>query len=361
PPRAPHARTHPGRRNLRSPQTACNASLVIIHTEPGTVASSPLCFKEMWWGTLGTVRPFPGFNPQKDAQEIKTALEKKDGNTLVRILTNRTNAQRQLIARAYHNLTGKDMSFTLKKCLSGALQDLMLGLVMTPSQFDAHRLRQAMEGLGTDEEALLEVLCTRSTEQLKDITVAYKQEFDRYLENDLISETSKDFTTLLLAILKKQRENQQGVIDYELIDGDVNTLTDAFSSKKVDIAPWIKVLTTRDAEHLNRVLSKWERVQGVLVEKVIQNHFSGDLKLGFRILVQSIQNSPLYLAQRLQTSMKKSSVVRGILVSHCEEDLLSIRVEFRRLAGLSLYSALQKDFKGELQQAFLALCGAEDL
>ncbi|XP_072572263.1 annexin A2 isoform X2 [Paramormyrops kingsleyae] len=313
--------------------------------------SNPPAKTEMWWGTLGTVRPFPGFNPQKDAQEIKTALEKKDGNTLVRILTNRTNAQRQLLARAYHNLTGKDMSFTLKKCLSGALQDLMLGLVMTPSQFDAHRLRQAMEGLGTDEEALLEVLCTRSTEQLKDITVAYKQEFDRYLENDLISETSKDFTTLLLAILKKQRENQQGVIDYELIDGDVNTLTDAFSSKKVDIAPWIKVLTTRDAEHLNRVLSKWERVQGVLVEKVIQNHFSGDLKLGFRILVQSIQNSPLYLAQRLQTSMKKSSVVRGILVSHCEEDLLSIRVEFRRLAGLSLYSALQEVYN--LQLSFL--------
>ena len=188
---------------------------------------------------------------------------------LVRILTNRNNAQRQSIADAYHKLTQKvhqlhsfshtyvhmqaqppghhhgkptlscpclaklvsstsaplqDLSLALKKALSGGLEDLMLGLMMTPAQFDAHRLRQTMEvrgmscvcvclrrgftlshlqqyewvrshvgvlwwtcltsswiacvsfqGLGTDEEGLLEVLCSKSPQQLRDITIAYKQ------------------------------------------------------------------------------------------------------------------------------------------------------------------------------------------
>lgn len=31
----------------------------------------------MWWGTLGTVRPFSNFNPEQDAMEIQAALEKK--------------------------------------------------------------------------------------------------------------------------------------------------------------------------------------------------------------------------------------------------------------------------------------------
>ncbi|KAG9345361.1 hypothetical protein JZ751_009908 [Albula glossodonta] len=166
----------------------------------------------MWWGTLGTVRPFPNFDPERDAQEIHAALDKKDVNTLVRILTNRNNAQRQGIAQ--------NLSQALKKVLSGVLEDLLLGLMMTPVQFDAHRLRQAMEGMGTDEETLLEILCTRSAQQLRDITIAYKQEFGRYLENDLISETSKDFTTLLLAILKKEQENMPGVIEFQLIERD---------------------------------------------------------------------------------------------------------------------------------------------
>ncbi|XP_018592549.1 annexin A2 [Scleropages formosus] len=316
---------------------------------------------EMWWGTLGTVRPFPNFNSERDAREVQVALEKKDMNTLVRVLTNRTNAQRQLVAQAYRSLAGKELSAMLKKCLTGGLQDLLLGLMMTPSQFDAHRLRQAMEGLGTDEETLLEVLCTRSREQLKEIIVVYNQEFGRYLENDLISETSKDFTKLLLAILTKEQENLPGVIDYELIDRDVKTLAEAVNGKKVDSAPWIKVLTTRDADHLDRVLLRLESVKGETVDKMIHNHFSGDLRLGLRTLVHSIQNTPLYLAHRLHNSIKKGAAVRGILVSRSEEDLLSVRVEYRRLAQVSLYSALQKEFKGDLQQAYLALCQAEDV
>uniref|UniRef100_A0A8C9SGD6 Annexin A14 n=1 Tax=Scleropages formosus TaxID=113540 RepID=A0A8C9SGD6_SCLFO len=311
-------------------------------------------FQKMWWGTLGTVRPFPNFNSERDAREVQVALEKKDMNTLVRVLTNRTNAQRQLVAQAYRSLAGKELSAMLKKCLTGGLQDLLLGLMMTPSQFDAHRLRQAMEGLGTDEETLLEVLCTRSREQLKEIIVVYNQEFGRYLENDLISETSKDFTKLLLTW-------KRAMVQALCILMCSQTLAEAVNGKKVDSAPWIKVLTTRDADHLDRVLLRLESVKGETVDKMIHNHFSGDLRLGLRTLVHSIQNTPLYLAHRLHNSIKKGAAVRGILVSRSEEDLLSVRVEYRRLAQVSLYSALQKEFKGDLQQAYLALCQAEDV
>ncbi|XP_064209380.1 annexin A2 isoform X1 [Anguilla rostrata] len=326
-----------------------------------TAETVPVTEPEMWWGTLGTMRPFPNFKPEKDVREIQVALEKKDVNTLVRILTNRTNAQRQDISQAFRTLKQQDLSQALKKLLSGALVDLLLGLLMTPAQFDAHRLRQAMHGLGTDEETLLEVLCTRSAQQLKDITIAYKQEFKRYLENDLISESSKVFTNLILSILKKEQENMQGVIEYQLIDRDVRTLTEALSGKKADPIPWIRVLTTRDYDHLDRVLFRWECIQGETVDKALQKHFSGDLRLGLRVLVRTIQNTPLYLAQRLQACMKKNNVLFGILVSRSEEDLLSVRVEYRRLTNTSLYSALQKEFKGDLQLALLALCRAEDV
>lgn len=31
----------------------------------------------MSWGTLGTVRPFSNFHPERDAMELQSALEKK--------------------------------------------------------------------------------------------------------------------------------------------------------------------------------------------------------------------------------------------------------------------------------------------
>uniref|UniRef100_A0A3B1JTQ3 Annexin n=1 Tax=Astyanax mexicanus TaxID=7994 RepID=A0A3B1JTQ3_ASTMX len=317
----------------------------------------------MWWGTLGTMRPFQPFDPDLDARRIYAALDNKtvDVRTLIWILTNRTNAQRQNIAVAYHNLAQKDLNAVLKKALSGAVQELLLALLMTPAQFDSHRLRHSMEGLGTDEEALLEVLCTRSPEQLRDITIEYKQAYGRYLEKDLISETSKDFTKLVLAILKKEELNTTGEIDYQVIAQDVKSLKDAIIAKKSDPTPWIQVLTSRNADHLNRVFSRLEDMNGEPVDKTVQSNFSGDLRLGLRILVQTIQNTPLYLAQRLHTSMKKNSVVRGILVGRSEEDLLWVRVHFRKLANSSLYSTIEKEFKGDLQLALLGICRSEDI
>ncbi|KAG9355579.1 hypothetical protein JZ751_000417 [Albula glossodonta] len=179
----------------------------------------------------------------------------------------------------------EDLGTALKKALSGDIESLLLGLLMPPAQFDAHRLYQAMKGIGTDEETILEVLCTRSPQQIKDITATYNQDFGRDLEKDLISETSGDFTKLLQALL--QKENSVGVIDSDEL------------------------------------------------------------------------NPTLYLADRIHSM--KGAVVRDVMVSRSEEDLLRVRVEFRRLTGTSLYSTLQREFKGDLQQALLALCRAEDI
>ncbi len=39
----------------------------------------------------------------------------------------------------------QELDASLKKVLSGDLQSLILGLMMIPEQFEAHRLRKAME------------------------------------------------------------------------------------------------------------------------------------------------------------------------------------------------------------------------
>jgi len=306
---------------------------------------------DMCWGTLGTVRPFSNFHPDRDIMEIQEALEKKDAGTLVRILTNRNNAQRQVIAKTFEEITQKNMAAGLKKVLSGDLETLLLELLMPPVEYEAHRLQQAMAGLGTDEETLLEILCTRSGTRLQEITATYNQLYKKDLEKELIGETSGDFAKLVVALLHK--ESVTGAVHR-----DIETLSASLNGKKVNTAPWIDILTSRDSDHLLKVLMGLELTSGQMVGQLVDKHFTGDTKLGLSVLVQCIQAPYVYLAKRLSTM--KTPLVQGIMVSHCEEDLLCIRVAFNKLTGASLYTTLQNKFKGDFLQALLAICRSED-
>ncbi|GAA6233195.1 annexin A2-like [Lates japonicus] len=306
---------------------------------------------EMCWGTLGTVRPFSNFHPDRDVLEIQAALQKKDVVTLVRILTNRSNAQRQVIASTFEEMTQKDLAAGLKKVLAGDLESLLLDLLIPPVQYEAQRLQQAMAGLGTDEETLMEILCTRSGKQLQEISAVYKQLYKKDLEKELKGETSGDFAKLALALLNK--ENVPGVVQR-----DIESLSASLNGKKADAGPWIDILTSRDTDHLNKVLMGLELQTGQVVDEAVEKRFSGDFRLGLKVLVQCIQNPDAYLAKRL--SAAKTPILQGIMVSHSEEDLLCIRAAYLKLTDTSLYTALQKQFKGDYLQALLAICRSED-
>ncbi|XP_035038989.1 annexin A2 isoform X2 [Hippoglossus stenolepis] len=306
---------------------------------------------DMCWGTLGTVRPFNNFHPGRDVQEIQAALEIKDVGTLVRILTNRSNAQRQEVVRTFREMTQKDLDAALKKALSGDVEVLLLELLMPPLEHEAHRLQKAMEGLGTDEDTLMEILCTRSAEQLQEISVAYKEMYKKDLEKELKGETSGDFAKLVIALLDKEDVASS-------VQRDVQALIASLNGKKADVGPWINILTSRDTDHLNTVFMGLELETGQVVEELVEKRFSGDVQQGLKVLVECIESPHAYLAKRIATM--KPSIVQGLMVSHSEEDLLCIRTAFLKLTGTSLYTALQKQFKGDHLQALLAICRSED-
>nr|AAX30682.1 SJCHGC06887 protein [Schistosoma japonicum] len=49
----------------------------------------------------------------------------------------------------------------------------MEALCCSPAEFDARELHRAMKGAGTDESVLIEILCTRTNHQIRQIKEAY--------------------------------------------------------------------------------------------------------------------------------------------------------------------------------------------
>uniref|UniRef100_A0A3P9IGM2 Annexin n=1 Tax=Oryzias latipes TaxID=8090 RepID=A0A3P9IGM2_ORYLA len=311
-----------------------------------------------------TVVPAVNFDPDKDAARIETAIKTKgvDEQTIIDILTKRTYSQRRDIAFAYERKTKKDMISALKGALSGSLESVILGLMKSTAQFDATEIKGSMKGLGTDEETLIELLCSRSNSELVQIKSVYKDLFKKELHKDVAGDTSGNFAKLLLALVQTKRDEPSSVVDYGRIDEDARALYEAgVKIKGTDVATWISIMSERSVPHLQKVFQKYRSYSPYDMQESIVKEVKGDLQKSFLVLVQCIENKQLYFAKKLNEAMKssgaKEKIVTRIIVSRCEVDLQKICSEFKSAFGKSLQETIEGHTKGDYQKALLSLCG----
>ncbi|KAJ6633834.1 hypothetical protein lerEdw1_014287, partial [Lerista edwardsae] len=161
----------------------------------------PLADKAAVWGTLGTIRPHPHFTVEKDVQTLLDAVAGQGVKcrTIIDLLTNRSNRQRQRIAEKFQDFTKQDLLRTLEAAVPRNLESVVMGLLRPAAQYDAHEIRAALKG--SEGDTLTEILSTRPNQQLRETLDFYKHDFQADLATDLASETDGFFQALLLALI----------------------------------------------------------------------------------------------------------------------------------------------------------------
>ncbi|KAM8860402.1 annexin A2-like [Synchiropus picturatus] len=313
-----------------------------------------------------SVLPAVDFDADREAARIETAIKTKgvDEQTIIDVLTRCTYAQRREIAFAYERRAKKDMISALKGALSGSLENVVLGLMKSTAQFDASEIRGSIKGLGTDEETLIEILCSRSNEELVEIKKVYKELFKKDLDKDVAGDTSGNFEKLLLALVQTKRAEPSSMVDYQKIDDDAKKLYDAgVKIKGTDVPTWISIMSERSVPHLQKVFQRYKSYSPYDMAESIVKEVKGDLQRSFLVLVQCFENKQLFFANKLHEAMKskgaKEKVVTRIIVSRCEVDLKKICVEYKAHYGQSLQKTIQEHTKGDYQKVLLGLCGPE--
>ncbi|XP_054245232.1 annexin A6 isoform X2 [Indicator indicator] len=314
----------------------------------------------------GTVQPAGNFNDDGDAQVLRKAMKGlgTDEGAIIEVLTQRSNAQRQQILKAYKAHYGRDLMADLKSELSGSLAKLILGLMLTPAQYDAKQLRKAVEGAGTDEKVLIEIMATRNNQEIKAINEAYQEAYHKSLEDDLSSDTSGHFKRILVSLALGNRD--EGPENITQAHEDAKKLADVSSNDSSDSLEtrFLSILCTRSYPHLRRVFQEFIKMTNHDVEHAIRKRMSGDEKDAFLAIVRSVKNKPAFFADKLYKSMKGAGTdertLTRIMISRSEIDLWNIRGEFLDLFDKSLHHMIEKDTSGDYRKALLALCGGED-
>ncbi|XP_029295134.1 annexin A1a [Cottoperca gobio] len=312
----------------------------------------------------GTVTAALNFSPNGDAAVLDKAIKAKgvDENTIIEILVKRSNEQRQQIRAAYQQASGKPLDSALKSSLKGDLEEVVLALLKTPAHYDAHQLKMAMKGLGTDEEVLIEIMASRNNMEILEIKKAYKEDYKKDLEADIKSDTSGEFRTALLELCKASRT--EGVVE-QMVDSDARALYEAGEGRKgKDCSVFIEILTNRSAPHLRKVFDRYSKYSKVDMAKALDMEMKGDIESCLTAVVKCAGSRPAFFAEKLNLAMKgkgtRKNTLTRIMVSRSEIDMKRIKDEYKKNYSTTLYRDILDDTKGDYEKILLALCGGEN-
>ncbi|XP_019375079.1 PREDICTED: annexin A13 [Gavialis gangeticus] len=320
-----------------------------------------MTFCSLSWLVWSTTRHHHSFDAERDAKKLHKACKGMgtDEKTIIEILSSRSSEQRQQVKEKYKTMYSKDLEEVLKGELSGNFEKTALALLGPPCEYEARELQKAMKGGGTDESLLIEILCTRTNQQIEAIKKAYKKLFEQDLESDVKSDTSGSLRTILVSVLQADRDEKEN-INAELAEQDAKNLYEAGEGRwGTEELAFNVILAKRNVKQLRATFQAYEKLHGKDIEEVIKSETSGNLEKAYLTLVRCAKDCPGYFATCLHESMKgtgtdEETLIR-ILVTRAEIDLPTIKEKFKQLYNSSLAQAIQSDTSGDLRKLLVAL------
>ena len=257
---------------------------------------------------IPTVVKSAHFDAVADAKALRAAMKGlgTDEMAIINILCKRSNKQRQAIDLEFSKQFGRNLIDDLKSELSRHFETLVLGLMVPTPLLCARELKKAMKGLGTDEDVLVEMLCARSTKEVKKIVEAYDKEFGGKgtLEKDVRGDTSGPFERMLIMAIAGARDDklhdkakacEQAAALYKAGEARLGTDEDTF----------VQILSSLGPQQAQLVFSEYTKLaSGHSIDQALAHEFSGHLLTGVMAIVRSLRDRHDYFAERLDLAMK---------------------------------------------------------
>lgn len=186
----------------------------------------------------------------------------------------------------------------LKSELGGNFEDAILALMLPPVEYLCKELHKSMKGIGTEEHALVEILCTKLNAEIKEIVDKYEEMYDRPLAEHLCSETTGDFRRLLTLVVTCVRKGENEVDEGKAAE-QAESLFNAGEAKwGTDEEVFNKIMAHESFAQLKIIFEKYKEVSGNTIEQAINHELGGELKeamlaIGKILISKSIYRSSL--------------------------------------------------------------------
>ena len=303
------------------------------------------------------------YNPNSDAEELRNAINpKKDEDKIIKIITNRTNSQRQLIKEVYNNLYKSDLIKDLQKALSGHFKDVVIALFQTPVDYDCYQLRKAVKGLGTDEAALIEILCTRPPNIIEEIKKRYSEIYPgRTLLKDVEDDTSGHFRKVLVALIEAKRPmDNNNTLDYAECEKCAKMLYEAGEKRLgTDENVFTSIFTEKSPKEFTCIAQLYYKLTKHTLLQAVEKEFSRDSKKCLIAIIYALLNPSEFFAKCINKSVKglgtdNNTLIR-ILVTRDEIDMPQIKLFYKQLYKKDMIEDIKDDTSGYYRKILVEL------
>jgi len=318
-----------------------------------------------------TVFPAEDWDPELDAQTLRKSMKGwgTSESKIINVVVGRSWEQLKEVEVMYKTAFGRDLKEDLEDELSGNFQDVVVARFFSPPELDAWYLWKAMKGLGTRESVLVQVICTKTNEEIEALKTAYTEMFERDLVEDIEGETTGSFEKLLISLLQGRREEEKVGCSCTAMKVAQEIFDAGEDCWGTDESVFNRIFALRSYDQLRKIFSAYFELTGHDIEEAIREEMSDDEKDSFLTLIRFIRDPISFYAKALYKAMEgigtNDLLLQRIILSRCEIDLGTIRDTYKTMYADcgkgDLDHWLKNDTSGDYETILRILCkGRED-
>ena len=282
-----------------------------------------------------------------------------DEDSLIKVTIQHPLSTRLKIKAQYKSTYGRDLLDDFKSDLSGDFLDLMIALYTDIYEFDANQCHRAIEGLGTDEDTLIEIIGTRPGWMLKKVKEEYKRIYNVDLEKDVEDDTSFNFKKLLITLLQCNRSQNKNPDKQKCIQIAEELYNAGEKKLGTNEQVFNKYFGNCSPAELMTIAREYHKKYGKSLIKVIESEFSGNIAKLIKTIFYANINPTEYFATRIRDAVKglgtKEKILTRVVVTRNEIDIKEMREYYKLLYSKDMIEDIKSDTSGDYRKLLIGL------
>jgi len=217
-------------------------------------------------------------NVEEDTRAVYEAMKGfgTDESALISVLMQRPKDHIQAVRSKFQELYGKDLVARIKSECGGAAERALQSVVYSEDEACAVFLNEGMAGRGTDEDVIVDCICTKTPLQIRKLEKVYNEMMTIHMRTRIKLETSSDLQAVFDACMSDTRP-ENGINEAEM-QADMDAFYAATEGKLgTDEARLSTIIATRSVEHCHMLNKRYSErsPKGRTAVEVIVSETSG--------------------------------------------------------------------------------------